>query len=292
MGNNFVNVDLVRLSQKALPQAKNYDKDKNGTLDEKEYNEFISIWEKEHKNQNPLLMQLHINTLNDEAKKLAEVCDSDKYKGVLTESEIQKFMDMSEKQGIKNPFKQGVTVKAVLTGEDTETRTAKQEYKEKPNDFFNNYFVKLALFTNWLKLDTISYKGSDKYFHAVGNYEAMAAGAESSVKNVCAGQDADKRNNAKRPEADYTEDLYANWLGREFYKMYPGEVPHDIFAPLAPTGFNVEKSKRSPAELIYDNSKQKAGWLQEKMEKYFNYFKEEYIRNRFVKEIQGVITVN
>ena len=58
----FVNVDLVRLSQKALPIAKQYDKDTNGTLDEKEYQEFMTVWDEQNKDKSPLLMQLHINT--------------------------------------------------------------------------------------------------------------------------------------------------------------------------------------------------------------------------------------
>ena len=37
-------------------------------------------------------MQLHINTLTDEAKKIAEECDTDDLKGVLTECELEEFM--------------------------------------------------------------------------------------------------------------------------------------------------------------------------------------------------------
>ena len=51
-------------------------------------------------------------------------------------------------------------------------------------------------------------------------------------------------------EADYAEDLYANWLGREFAKMYPAESPHELFASLAPKGFDIEQSKKSIAELV------------------------------------------
>ncbi len=289
MGNNFVNLDLVRLSQKALPCAKIYDKDKNGTLEEKEYHEFINMWDKENKGKSPLLMQLHINTLNENAKALAQQCDSDEYKGVLTEAEIEKFIELCEKHDIKNPFKKGTSLKAVLTGDTSEVITTNKEFKEKSKDFFSNYFVKLALFTNWLKLDAISYKGSDKFFHAVGNYEAMVAGAEESVKEVCAGQDKDKRENSKRPEVDYTEDLYANWLGREFYKMYPDKNPHDLFAPLAPVGFDIEKSKQSPAKILYDNAKKEDGWLKDKIKQYLNYFKLDYVRVRFIKEISGIL---
>ena len=285
----FVNVDLVRLSQKALPIAKQYDKDTNGTLDEKEYQEFMTIWDKENKDKSPLLMQLHMNTLTEQAQALAQQCDTDEYKGVLTEGEIQKFMDLCEKQNIKTPFKKGTSIKAVLTGNDFEKLTAHKRFQEQPKGPINNYFVKLALFTNWLKLDTMGYKGSDKFFHAVGNYEAMMAGPEKYVKEVCTGQDKDKRENSKRPEADYTEDLYANWLGREFYKMYPGESPHEIFAPLAPTGFDIEKSKQPPAKIIYNNAIEKKGWLRNKISQYLNYFKLGYVRERFFKESSGII---
>lgn len=288
MGKDFVNVDLVRLSQKALPIAKPYDNDKNGTLNEKEYKKFINLWEQENKDKSPLLMQLHINTLNENAKIIAEQCDIDKYKGVLTESEIQAFMDTCEKQGIKNPFKEMVTVKAVLTGDESKKITTQKIFKDKPDNLINNYFVKLALFSNWLKIDAMGYKGSDKFFHAVGNYEAMMAGSEKCVKKVCAGQDKDKRENAQRPEADYTEDLYANWLGREFYKMYPDKIPHDLFEPLAPTGFDIKKSKQPPAKIIYNNTKENDGWLSCKVKQYLDYLKLEYVRDRFVKETTGV----
>lgn len=288
MGKEFVNVDLVRFSQTAQPLAKTFDKDKNGTLDKDEYNLFIGKWNVEHKNKNPLLMQLHIKTLNQEAEKIARICDKDSYKGVLTESEIQEFMDLCEKLNIKNPFKKGTSVKAVLTGDNSTKLTSDKKFQDKGDDFWDEYFVKCALFANWLKLDVMGFKGSDKFFHAVGNYEAMSAGAEKCVKKVCAGQDQDKRKNSKRPEADYTEDLYANWLGREFAKMYPGKEPHDLFAPLAPNGFDVEKSKKSPASLMREASKGKDGYFVKKYKQYTGYLKEKYVRERFVKEIKDI----
>lgn len=288
MGNEFVNVDLVRFSQTAQPLAKTFDKDKNGTLDKDEYNEFIGKWNAEHKDKNPLLMQLHIKTLNQEAEKIAKICDKDNYKGVLTESEIQEFMSLCEKLNIKNPFKKGTSVKAVLTGDDSTKLTSNKVFQDKGDSFLDEYFVKCALFANWLKLDVMGFKGSDKFFHAVGNYEAMSAGAEKCVKKVCAGQDQDKRKNSKRPEADYTEDLYANWLGREFAKMYPGKEPHDLFAPLAPNGFDVEKSKKSPAALMREASKNKDGYFVKKYKQYTGYLKEKYVRERFVKEIKDI----
>ena len=117
----------------------------------------------------------------------------------------------------------------------------------------------------------------------------MSAGAESCVKKVCAGQDDDKRKNSQRPEADYTEDLYANWLGREFAKMYPGEEPHDLFAPLAPNGFDIEKSKKSPAALICEQSKDKDGFFSKKYKQYTSYLKEKYVRDRFMKEVKDLL---
>ena len=278
----------MRFSQTAQPLAKTFDKDKNGTLDKDEYNEFIGKWNAEHKDKNPLLMQLHIKTLNQEAEKIAKICDKDNYKGVLTESEIQEFMSLCEKLNIKNPFKKGTSVKAVLTGDDSTKLTSNKVFQDKGDSFLDEYFVKCALFANWLKLDVMGFKGSDKFFHAVGNYEAMSAGAEKCVKKVCAGQDQDKRKNSKRPEADYTEDLYANWLGREFAKMYPGKEPHDLFAPLAPNGFDVEKSKKSPAALMREASKNKDGYFVKKYKQYTGYLKEKYVRERFVKEIKDI----
>lgn len=286
MGKEFINVDLVRLSQTAQPIAKTFDKDKNGTLDKNEYGAFIQNWNTSHKDQSPLLMQLHIKTLNKEAEQIAKRCDKDNYKGILTESELQEFMSLCEKSKIKTPFKKGTSVRSVLTGDDNEKLKSDKVFQEEGSDFIDKYFVKCALFNNWLKLDLIGYKGSDKFFHAVGNYEAMSCGSEECVKKVCAGQDDDKRKNSPRPEADYTEDLYANWLGREFAKMYPGKKPHDLFAPLAPNGFDIEKSKKSPITLMQEASKNNDGYFKKKYNQYTGYLKEKYVRNRFFKEVK------
>lgn len=287
MGNKFTNVDLVRLSQTALPIAKKYDKNKNGTLEESEYKKFMNAWKTDHKSENPLLMQLHIKTLNEKAKKIANLCDTDNYKGVLTEDELKKFMDLCEKNGITSPFKSGTSVKTILTGKPQTEAPSKKKFKDKKDNFINNYFTRCILLRNWLKLDLMAYKGSDKFFHAVGNYEAMMVGAEKVVKEICAGQDDDKRKNTKRPEADYTEDLYANWLGRELYKMYPDKCPNDLFRALAPTGFDIEKSKKSPAKLIYESQKQDDGWIKKKYKQYKKYFQEDYVIERIKKEIKN-----
>ena len=231
-------------------------------------------------------MQLHIKTLNQEAEKIAKACDKDDYKGVLTEAEIQEFMKFCESLNIKQPFKKGTSVQAVLTGDESVKLASDKTFQEKGDGFIDKYFVKCALFANWLKLDLIGYKGSDKFFHAVGNYEAMSCGSEKCVKKVCAGQDEDKRKNTPRPEADYTEDLYANWLGREFAKMYPAKEPHDLFAPLAPNGFDIEKSKKSPAALMYEDAKNKDGFFSKKYNQYKSYLKEKYVRSRFCKEVK------
>ena len=286
MGQNFLNVDLVRLSQTALPIAKPYDKDKNGTLDKKEYENFIKAWEKEHPNDSPLLMQLHTQKLSTEAEHLGAECDYEFPKGVLTEDELKKFMELYDKSGLTTPFKKNTTVKGVLTGEDDDKYYVSADKYESPDDNWrNNFKVKKALFTNWLKLDVIGYKGSDKFFHAVGNYEAMMAGPEKTVKKVCAGQDEDKRRNSPRPEADYTEDLYANWLGREFAKMYPNQNAHEVFKALAPKGFDTSKSQKSATTLFYEKTKSQDNWFNRKINQYTNYFKENYIIQRLKKEI-------
>ena len=285
MGKNAINVDLARISQNALPIAKKYDKDGNKTLSPEEYKAFMEFWSKNN-TESPLLMQLHMETLNEETYKIAQLCDTDENKGVLTENELKAFMDKYEESGLEHPFKEGTTVKEVLTGKKGSAISSEEEYKDRKPNVFNQAKVRERLFTNWLKLDIMEYIGSDKFFHAVGNFEAMQVGAEETVKKVCAGQDQDKRENCPRPEADYTEDLYANWLGREFAKMYPDKDAHDVFADLAPKGFNVEKSKKSAFSLTFKTSKSNEGWLKQKFNEYVNYFKVDYIADRFKQEIK------
>lgn len=285
MGQNPINVDLARFSQKALPVAKKYDTDGNKTLSPEEYKAFMDFWSKNN-TDSPLLMQLHMDTLNEDAYKIAQQCDKDEYKGVLTEDELKEFMDLYEKSGLVQPFKEGTTVKEVLTGEQGRSISSSEGYKDRKPNILNQAKVRERLFTNWLKLDIMEYIGSDKFFHAVGNFEAMQVGAEETVEKVCAGQDQDKRENCPRPEADYTEDLYANWLGREFAKMYPDKDAHDVFADLAPTGFDVEKSKKSAVKLTFNAAKGSESWLKQKFNEYFNYLKVDYIADRFVQEIK------
>jgi len=247
-------IDLVRFSQTALPVARAFDKDKNKTLDHGEYASFEDKWNKEHSNKSPLLMQLHMNTLNDNAKKIAAECDTDDLKGVLTEGEIQKFMDECERRGINNPFKKGTSVKSVLTGELTDSIKSDQTYESKSRSWISDLKIKYTLAKNLSKLTIINFRGSDKFFHAVGNFEAMQKGSEESLKRFCQKQDEEKQNET-RTENDRTEDLYANWLGQKFARMYPDAEPHELFSPLAPTGFNIEKSKRSVVRLFAENNK-------------------------------------
>ena len=289
MSINFINIDLVRLSQIALPIAKKHNTDNDGNLNETEYKNFMAEWNKEHSGESPLLMQLHTKTLTEEALKIAEQCDNiDDYKGVLTEEELKKFMDLCQEKKITNIFKKGVTPQSVITGDETATiNYTGSEYKSKDN---GSAKVRLKLFENWLKLDIMSFKGSDKFFHAVGNFEAMNAGDEKIVKEVCSGQDEDKRSNMQRPENDYTEDLYANFLGREFAKMYPDEDPHNLFSGLAPKGFDVEKSKSSAVELLKQESEGKDGYINQKLKQYTSYFKESYIVERFITEFKETLS--
>lgn len=279
-------VDITRFSQEALPEAKKFDSDKNGSLNSDEYNKFISVWGQANPSKSPYLMQLHINTLTDEAKKIAEECDTDDLKGVLTECELEEFMKKYEASGITYAFKNGVDVSEAITGVRTQELSQNEALENYKNNIFHKFEVKFALFKNWLKLDLMNYKGSDKFFHAVGNYEAMRVGRESEVEKVCAGQDADKRSDMQRSEADYAEDLYANWLGREFAKIYPTESPHELFAPLAPKGFNVEQSKKSVAKLVYDSDSD--GILSQKYKEYKEFFKEEFILKRFYEELKSL----
>ena len=286
MGDPLNNIDLVRFSQKALPLAKQFDKDKNKTLDSTEFAEFMTKWDSEHSGESPLLMQLHIKSLTENAARLAEMCDNiDKYKGVLTEEELKMFMEACEKNGLKEIFKDGISLRTVLTGEDDSVDYQGAPYKEKPKNVKNDTNARIKLFENWMKLDIMSYQGSDKFFHAVGNFEAMQCGNEDVVKSVCGDQDEDKRNNTPRNENDYTEDLYANFLGREFGKMYPKMDAHDLMSPLAPTGFDVEESKESVPKLLKKTSKNNDGYISNKVKKYFGYFKENYILSRFISEM-------
>lgn len=287
MGSKFVNVDLVRLSQEALPIAKKYNKDSDNSLNQTEYNNFLTEWNKKNSAKSPLLMQLHMKTLSDKAAKIAKICDGiDSYKDVLTEAELKKFMYLCEKNNINDIFKPGTTLKTVLTGKDEKFTYNGASYKAKPKSKISDLKVRLKLFENWLKLDVISYKGSDKYFHSVGNFEALKYGSENTIKDICKKQDLDKRNNAKRPENDYTEDLYANFLGITFGKMYPDENPHDTMSALAPKGFDIEKSKKSGIKLFYENAKDDSKFIIKKSKEYFGFLKESYIIKRYFLEIK------
>lgn len=285
-------IDLVRFSHKALPIARKFDSDGNKSLDSVEYNSFMSVWNKENGSESPLLMQLHMDTLTDEARKIAEECDTDELKGVLTELEIQSFMDKYDASGLKKVFKDNVDVSEVITGQRQTELAKTTDFEPKNNNIFNRLGVKWALFNNWLKLDVMNYMGTDKFFHAVGNFEAMLEGSEDEVKKVCAGQDEDKRSHMQRPEADYTEDLYANWLGREFAKIYPDKNPHELFKPLAPEKFDTEESKNNIAQLTYDKATGEESWLGRKFKQYKDYFAEEFISERFKKELKDLFGLN
>ena len=163
MGKNAINVDLARISQNALPIAKKYDKDGNKTLSPEEYKAFMEFWSKNN-TESPLLMQLHMETLNEETYKIAQLCDTDENKGVLTENELKAFMDKYEESGLEHPFKEGTTVKEVLTGEKGSAISSEEEYKDRKPNVFNQAKVRERLFTNWLKLDIMEYIGSDKFF--------------------------------------------------------------------------------------------------------------------------------
>lgn len=287
-----ISYDLVRFSQKALPIAKKYDADGNKTLDATEYKNFISEWAQNNSSASPLLMQLHISSLTEEAKKIALECDTDELKGVLTELELQAFMDKYDESGLKKVFKNNVDLYEILTGKKQEDLVSNGELEEKNSNLFNKLGVKWALFNNWLKLDVMNFRGTDKFFHAVGNFEAMQMGTEAEVKKVCADQDEDKRNHMQRPEADYTEDLYANWLGRELAKEYPNENPHNLFKALAPTSFDTQKAEKNIIKLALEQNSEKDNWLKNKFIQYKEYFAEDFINERFKNEIKGLIGYN
>ena len=286
--NNFVNIDLVRLSQTALPIAKKHNKDGHGNLSEAEYKNFMTEWNQNHSGESPFLMQLHTKSLTDEALKLAKQCDGvDGYDGVLTQEELKKFIDLCDKNKLSSIFKNGETPRSVITGSDDNYQYNGSEYQPQKG---GKVGVRKKLFDNWLKLDIMSYQGSDKFFHAVGNFEAMGKGDEAIVKEVCAGQDEDKRSNMQRPENDYTEDLYANFLGREFAKMYPDAEPHELFSGLAPKGFDIEESKLPARKLLKKRSKGKDGYIKKKVKQYKDYFKEDFIVKRCKEELKKTLS--
>ena len=275
-------IELIRFSQKALPIAKSYDRDSNGSLDDIEYKNFKEKWDKDYPDKSPFLMQLHTKTLSPKAFHIAESCDNiDEYQGVLTGLELKTFMEKCEKAKIEFAFKEGTNIKTVLTGEDAPTLNSVRKVYKRPDNIVDGTKVRKTLLENWLKLDIMNYKGSDKFFHAVGNYEAMKYGNEKTVKEICAGQDADKRKESPRAEEEYTDDMYANFLGREFAKMYPYASPHDMMEPLAPAGFDVQKSKENPFKLLSDSDKS----VISKIKQYVGYLKEKYVRERVVREV-------
>lgn len=249
-------VELTRFSQKALPIAKKYDKNDSGKLEENEYKEFIEIWNKKYGSESPLLMQLHLSSLNEDAKIIAEKYDTDDLKGVLTEVELLNFINEYENSDLKTPFKDGADLYAILRGEEPKKNLIKN-YTNKVSRFGLISFVQsgIELFKNLLKRNLMNYKGSDKFFHAVGNYEGLLKGDENSVKKLCDAQDKIKRKSTERTQGDYAEDLYANFLGREFAKIYPNENPHELFAALAPKGFNTEFSAKNVLTMTDKNNK-------------------------------------
>lgn len=245
-------INLTRLSQKALPEAKLFDINNSGSLEEQEYSTFWAYWQAKYGNENPMLMQLHLSSLTDDARAIAETCNIDLYKDVLTETELLDFIEKYDASGLKTPFKEGVDLSAIIKGEHNCV------LKNEPLKKYSWGMLKLLksgyqLFKNLVKKNQMNYKGADKYFHAVGNFEAIKAGNEDSVKKLCSVQDSYKRNHFNRMEGDFAEDMYANWLGRELAKLYPNEDPHELFATLAPTGFDIEESKNSWVNILCKN---------------------------------------
>lgn len=276
------NIDLVRLSQRALPIAKSFDKDKSGDLDKTEYGLFMAKWAEHFGNESPMLMQLHISALNDEAAEIAQRCDTDDLKGVLTEVELKTFMDEYDKSGLATPFKTGVDVYAVLRGEPHSTLIEDNVKNLTKFGLFNFIKSGYQLFKNLVKRDVMNYKGSDKFFHAVANFEGLQSGSEKSVKSWCSAQDKFKRKSFDRSEADFAEDLYANWLGREFAKLYPDENPQELFEALAPNGFDVEESKKGWIALTSSELQQNE--LISKLESNsIAYFEESFLAKKLMK---------
>ena len=249
----FNKIDIARFSQKALPIAKSFDKNNSGALEEDEYNNFIQLWQNKYNNENPLLMQLHLNALTDEARTIAESCNIDSYKEVLTETELLDFIEKYEQSGLSTPFKTGIDLNAILKGKSDKIMNVEESKNKKGWGVFNFIKSGYQLFKNMIKKEQMNYIGADKFFHSVGNFEGLKAGSEKSVQKLCNTQDKIKRNNFDRCEGDFAEDMYANWLGREMAKLYPNENPNELFAPLAPTGFDLEESKLGWVELVCKN---------------------------------------
>jgi hypothetical protein len=249
----FEKVDISRFSQKALPIAKTFDKNHSGSLEKNEYNNFINFWQEKFSDENPLLMQLHLSSLNKEARTIAENCNKDSYEDILTGTELSDFIKKYKQSGLKTPFKEGVDLNAIIKGDFNHIIQPEVQKKKKNWGLFKIFKSGYQLFKNLVKKEVINYIGADKYFHAVGNFEGVNAGSEKTVKILCNAQDKIKRKTFDRAEADFAEDLYANWLGREMAKLYPKANPHELFEALAPNGFDIEKAKMSWVKLWCKN---------------------------------------
>lgn len=237
----FVNVDLTRLSREALNMARPFDKNKDKTLQEDEYNCFMQEWNKQHNEQSPLLVKLNIKSLNDNIAEIAQKFDNlDSYKGILTEEELKKFIEYCEQNNIKDVFKKGTTVNDIINGTNEYNETSSNRDAGSKLNFSNKIEMYYKLFRNFRKFKNLNYLGSDKYFHAVGNYQSIQLSDYDTVKNVF-DKEAEKKGN--RPVFDVAEDMFANWLGRKLGEMYPDKDAYSLFSALAPEKLDIKKCR-------------------------------------------------
>ena len=238
----FSNVDLTRLSREALNMARPYDKNKDKTLQKDEYDSFMSEWNKTHKEKSPLLIQLNIRSLDDSVMEIAKKFDNlDNYNGTLTEVEIKNFIEYCEENNLEKVFKNGATLNDIINGTN--------EYNEKVSNndnaktkfkLFNKAKMYYKLIRNFRTFKKLNYLGSDKYFHAVGNYQSIQLVNDDTVKEAF---DREARSKKDRPDFDIAEDMFANWIGRELGKMYPGKDAYTFLSSLAPEKLDIEKCR-------------------------------------------------
>lgn len=242
----FSNVDLTRLSREALSIARAFDKNKDKTLQESEFNCFMQEWDKEHKGKSPLLVQLNMKSLNDNVIEIAKRFDNlDGYKGTLTEAELKNFIEYCEKNNITKVFKTGATLNDIINGTDeynesSSNQDAKSGQTSNKFSFLNKIEMYYKLLRNFRTFKSLNYLGSDKYFHAVGNYQSIQLADNESVK---AAFDKEASKKKDRPIFDIAEDMFANWIGRELGEMYPGKDAYSLFEALAPEKMDIERCR-------------------------------------------------
>ena len=238
----FSNIDLTRLSREALNMARSYDTNGDKTLQQDEYNNFMQEWNKSNKEKSPLLVQLNIKSLKDSIIEIAKNFDNlDGYEGVLTEVEIKNFIEYCENNGIEKVFKNGATLNDIINGTDEyNEESVSSEISKTSTNIFKKIEMYYKLIRNFRTFKKLNYLGSDKYFHAVGNFQSIQLADDKTVKEAF---DKEAKTKKDRPVFDIAEDMFANWIGRELGKIYPKKDAYSFLSALAPEKLNIERCR-------------------------------------------------